>query len=118
MTNKKLTIYDIFYIIGTVCILISAILVMKEIKWAEYYFAFGSVLYIINKIKTLYNGNDFRLKRLNRYSIINSVLLIVISYLQFKLNNIWVIFLFIFALIELYVSMRVSYYTKQDEENK
>ena len=52
------------------------------------------------------------MKRLNRFNFINSILLVVISYLQFKDRNYWVILLLIVAILEMYATFRAEVYEK------
>jgi hypothetical protein len=105
-------IYDIILATGAIFILLSSVLVMENVVWGKYIFAVGTAFYIVSRMQMKYTGDDFRIKRLNRYIYISSVLLLAASYLQFKGNNVWVILLFITAINELYCTFRTSWYEK------
>jgi len=103
---------SVTFVLGAVLILVSSVLVMEHVQWGKYAFAIGAALYIINRKNQNYEGFDFRLKRLNRFNFINSILLVVISYLQFKDRNYWVILLLIVAILEMYATFRAEVYEK------
>jgi len=97
---------------GAVLILISAVLVMESVSIGKYFFAAGSLFYIISRLQMKYNGDNFKIRRLNRFIYISSLLLVGICYLQFHGNNSWIVLLLITAFIELYTTFRVSWYEK------
>ncbi|MDP4278039.1 MAG: hypothetical protein Q8914_10475 [Bacteroidota bacterium] len=103
---------SVTFVLGAVLILVSSVLVMEHVQWGKYAFAIGAALYIINRKNQNYEGFDFRLRRLNRFNFINSILLVVISYLQFKDRNYWVILLLIVAILEMYATFRAEVYEK------
>jgi phosphatidylserine synthase len=109
--DKK--IFDYLLAAGAILILISSVLVMENILWGKYAFAAGSLFYIISRLKMKYEGDDFRLKRFNRNIYISSLLLAGTCYLQFKGTNIWVVLLFMAALLELYSTFRISAIEKE-----
>jgi signal transduction histidine kinase len=117
MNNKILTF---LFVLGAILILVSSVLIMEHIPWGKYTFAIGVALYIMNRLRQNYTGTDFRLKRLNRFNFINSILLVLISYLQFKGINAWVVLLLIVAIVEMWISFRVAVYEKEvtEEANK
>jgi predicted membrane channel-forming protein YqfA (hemolysin III family) len=110
MNQKAQTI---LFVLGAGLILISAVLVMEHVSWGKYTFAVGTAFYILNRLRRTYTGSDFRVKRLERYNVVNAILLVVSSYLQFKGKNAWVVLLFLVALLELFISLRLSWYEKQ-----
>jgi hypothetical protein len=73
---------------------------------------------IMNKLWNQYRGDDFRLKRMNRYQLFSAILLVGCSYLQFHDQNSWVVLLLIVAVLELFVSFRISAYEKLIETEK
>ena len=109
--DKK--IFDYLLAAGAILILISSVLVMENVLWGKYAFAAGSLFYIISRLKMKYEGDDFRLKRFNRNIYITSLLLVGTCYLQFKGTNIWVVLLFMAALLELYSTFRISAIEKE-----
>lgn|GEM_PF-45358 len=109
MDNKFTTL---IFILGAILLLVSSVLVMEHVSWGKYTFAIGAALYIMNRMRQNYAGDDFRLKRMNRFNLINAVLLVAISYLQFHGNNAWVVLLLVVALLEMYTSFRTAAYEK------
>jgi len=97
---------------GAILVLLSAVLVMEKIGFGKYLFIAGSLFYIIGRILSLYKGEDFRIKRLNRFGYVTSALFAACVYLQFTASNAWVVLLFIIAIIELYSAQRTSSYEK------
>lgn len=112
----KKSILTITYIAGAILILVAAVLVMERVAIGKYLFAIGAALYILTKFQQQYNGDDYRLKRLNRNNLINAFLLVGISYLQFKTLTAWVVLLFLVALLEMYTSFRQAAYEKENEK--
>jgi hypothetical protein len=116
-------IYNIFFIIGAILILISSVLVMEHVLYSKYIFAVGVAMYILSRMRSTYEGNDFRLKRLNRLYFLSSLFMLGASYMQFKNLNSWVAIMLMSALTELYVAIRFSWYekdikAKEEEDNK
>ncbi len=97
---------------GAIIVLLSAVLVMEKVSFGKYLFISGALFYIIGRILSLYKGDDFRLKRLNRFGYVSSALFAACVYLQFTGNNAWVVLMFIVAIIELYSAQRSSGYEK------
>ena len=114
--NKRLQNYS--YLLGTLLLLVSAVLVMEHIRYGTYLFAIGASLVILNKLWNQYRGDDFRLKRMNRYQLFSAILLVGCSYLQFHDQNSWVVLLLIVAILELFVSFRISAHEKAIEMEK
>ena len=116
-------IYNIFFIVGAILILISSVLVMEHVLYSKYIFAAGVAMYILSRMRSTYEGNDFRLKRLNRLYFLSSLFMLGASYMQFKNLNSWVAIMLMSALTELYVAIRFSWYekdikAKEEEDNK
>lgn len=108
----KKKIPNISYMAGAILLLVSAVLIMEHVIYGSNLFAIGAALVIISKIWSQYRGDDFRLKRMNRYNLFSSLLLVGCSYLQFHDNNSWVVLLLLVALLELFISLRISSYEK------
>ncbi len=109
-------VYNVLFMLGAVLILISSVLVMENIIWGKYMFAVGTALFLVSRMRSTYEGEDFRLKRLNRLYFLSSVFLLGVSYMQFKGLKSWVAVLLMVALTELYVAVRISWYTKENKE--
>jgi hypothetical protein len=106
----NLKVLNIVFVLGAFLILVSSVLVMENVLWGKYCFAAGTVLFAIFRIKMTYKGDDFRLKRLNRFYFMSVLFLGIASYLQFKGYNFWVVLLLLVAILEFYTSVRASYY--------
>jgi hypothetical protein len=115
-------IYNIFFIVGAILILISSVMVMEHVLYSKYVFAVGVAMYIVSRMRSTYQGDDFRLKRLNRLYFLSSLFMLGASYMQFKNLNSWVAVMLMAALTELYVAVRFSWYEKEikakDQENQ
>lgn len=111
-------VLNIFFAIGLFLILISSVLVMENVSWGKYCFATGTALFALCRIKMVYKGEDFRLKRLNRFYFMSVLFLAIASYLQFKGYNFWVVLLLLIAILEFYTSVRASYYEKMIASEK
>lgn len=108
-------IYNIFFMVGAILILISSVMVMEHVLYSKYVFAAGVAMYIVSRMRSTYEGEDFRMKRLNRLYFMSSLFMLGASYMQFKNLNSWVAVMLMAALTELYVAIRISWY---DKENK
>jgi hypothetical protein len=106
-------IYNIFFIIGAILILISSVMVMEHVAYSKYVFAVGVAMYIVSRMRSTYEEEDFRLKRLNRLYFLSSLFMLGASYMQFKNLNSWVAVMLMAALTELYVAVRFSWYEKE-----
>lgn len=109
-------VYNVLFMLGAVLILISSVLVMENVIWGKYVFAVGTAFFIVSRMRSTYEGEDFRLKRLNRLYFLSSVFMLGVSYMQFKGLKSWVAVLLMVALTELYVAVRISWYSKENKE--
>lgn len=116
MMKKVSRITQWAFIAGAVLLLLSSVLVMERVFWGKYTFAAGVVLFAVSRQRMLYTGSDIRLKRINRLYTFTSILLVVASALQFKNNEGWIVLLLIVAITELYTSMRLTHYEKNQKE--
>jgi hypothetical protein len=114
--SKK--IVNIVFAIGSVMVLISSVLVMENVVWGKYAFAAGAALFVIGRMKMVYTGDDFRLKRLNRMYFLSSLFLVAVSYMQFKGLRSWVAVLLMVAITEMYTTLRASWYEKAIREKE
>lgn len=101
MNQKVRTI--IFYIAGLL-VLAGAVLYLTQWETAPYLFAVGSagiaVCYLTLPVKDL----EMRQRRLHRFNVIASLLMICASGFMFKHRNEWILFLTIAAFLQLYAS--------------
>lgn len=111
--NQK--ILNIIFAIGATLVLISSVLVMEHVAWGKYVFASGVALFFFSRLKMVYTGPDFRLKRLNRLYFMSSLFLVIASCLQFRAYNAWIVLLLLVAILEFYTSMRASVYEKENQ---
>lgn len=86
------------------------------LKWdyADYCFAAGAAGFAFYYLTTPYKGSHIRNKRLHRFHIFASVLILVTSTLLFKDRNEWAITLLIAAFLEMYVSFAWTDESKKD----
>jgi hypothetical protein len=111
-------IYNVLFMLGAGLVLISSVLVMENVFWGKYAFALGAALFIVSRMRSTYDGPDFRLKRLNRLNFLSAIFLLAASYMQFKGLNSWVAVLLMVAVTELYTAIRVSWYEKENAKEK
>jgi len=111
-------ILNIIFAVGSSLILISSVLVMENVAWGKFCFAVGTIFFAFCRIKMAYKGDDFRLKRLNRFYFFSVLFLATSSYLQFKGYHFWVVLLLLVAITEFYASVRTSYYEKEIASKK
>lgn len=109
-------VYNVLFMLGAILVLVSSVLVMEKVLWGKYVFAVGTALFIVSRMRSTYEGEDFRLKRLNRLYFLSSLFMLGISYMQFKGLESWVAVLLMVALTELYVAVRISWYEKENKE--
>jgi len=109
-------VYNVLFMLGAILVLVSSVLVMENVLWGKYVFAVGTALFIVSRMRSTYEGEDFRLKRLNRLYFLSSLFMLGVSYMQFKGLKSWVAVLLMVALTELYVAVRISWYEKENKE--
>ena len=109
-------VYNVLFMLGAILVLVSSVLVMENVLWGKYVFAVGTAMFIVSRMRSTYEGEDFRLKRLNRLYFLSSLFMLGISYMQFKGLKSWVAVLLMVALTELYVAIRISWYEKENKE--
>jgi len=114
--SKK--IINSLFAIGSVLVLVASVLVMENVAWGKYVFATGAAFFIFSRMKMTYNGDDFRLKRLNRMYFLSALLLVAASFMQFKGLRSWVAVLLMVAITELYTSLRASWYEKEIKDKE
>jgi len=116
MTDTMLKkFYNVLFALGAILVLISSVLVMENVLWGKYLFAAGTAMFIVSRMRSTYEGEDFRLKRLNRLYFLSSLFMLAVSYMQFKGLKSWVAVLLMVALTDLYVAVRISWYEKENK---
>jgi signal transduction histidine kinase len=109
-------IYNVVFMVGALSVLVSSVLVMENVLWGKYVFAVGAAFFIVGRMRSTYEGTDFRLKRLNRLYFISSLFLLAVSYMQFRNIRSWVVVLLMVALTELYAAVRLSWYEREQQK--
>jgi hypothetical protein len=102
MTDKLKTC--LFYVCA-IFLVVSAALYITENKYIPYIYAVSGAGIAVVYLTSPYQGNNFRLKRLNIQQTIAAVLLPVSSFFMFKKKNEWFAFLFISAVLQLYIAI-------------
>lgn len=89
---------------SALCLLAGAVLYLTQWIYAPYLFAIGaagtSVCYLTLPVKDM----DFRRRRLHRFNIIASILMILSSGLMFSQRKEWILCLTIAAIFQLYTA--------------
>lgn len=101
MNQKARTI--IFYIAG-ILLLAGAALYLSQWFLAPYLFAVGAAGIAVCYLTLPTKDMELRMRRLHRYNIIASILMICASGLMFKDRKEWVLCLTIAAILQLYAS--------------
>lgn len=106
----------LFYI-SAILVLASTLLFITKWFVAPYLFAFGAAGVASYYLSTPYSGSNFRVKRLHRFEIIASILLVITSYFMFKHRTEWIMTLTMAAFLLLYTSIITSYEEKKEQKN-
>ena len=96
------------FIIASSILLISAALYITEDqlvsrKVIDYAYAISGAIVAVIYLSNLYQGQNFRLKRLNIQQVIAAALLPISSYFMFKRQNEWFVLLLISASLQIYI---------------
>ena len=102
----KVTNYLFF--IASAILLVSSALYITEDQWISakivyYAYAVSGAIIAVIYLSSLYQGSNFRLKRLNIQQVIAAVLLPVSSYFMFNRRNEWFVLLLISAFLQIYI---------------
>lgn len=100
--NERLR--TIVYNFSALLVLVAAILQFSKWSFAPYLFALGTAGVAICYLTAPYKMLDFRRRRLHRFNIIASFLMIFSSALMFKNKTEWILCLFIAAIFQLYTA--------------
>ena len=111
-------------VIGAVMMVIGSGANLFAQSWAPYVFAMGTIGFVLMQLKQKYDGDNVAIKRLRRMVIISDVCLLLaavmmfanmdnlfrldaITYIKYVHNN-WVVVLMVAAMLQLYISHRIS----------
>ncbi|HOR41463.1 MAG: hypothetical protein KBD91_07480 [Paludibacteraceae bacterium] len=97
----------LLYIISFLAVLVATILYMFFPQVAPFVFSVGVVGIIVFRLRTLYAGSDFRVKRLYIMQNLATLLYIAVAYFMFIQSDIWVFILLVAALVETMVVLRM-----------
>ena len=105
--NSK-TLHTVLIAVFAVLLVTGALLYMFDIPFAEYVFASGAVLAIVQAfVYALQNRtDDRRTARLHRLNFVATLFLGVAAWLMFMHNTSWVPFVLIYAVIVFFLSFR------------
>lgn len=101
MNQKARTV--IFTICG-ILVLVGAALFLTHLQMAAYVFAVGAAGVAVCFLSMPTEGMDFRRRRLHRFNVIASLLMVGASYFMFKGGTEWILCLTIAAILMLYSS--------------
>jgi len=90
--------------ISGLLLLTGAVLHFVELYFAPYLFAFGAAGIAISYLTLPAKNMDFRQRRLHKYNIVASLLMIFASGLMFSGHKEWVICLTIAAILQIYTA--------------
>lgn len=99
---------NLLFSIGALSVLTGAALRITDLSFASLLFAIGASGIAISRLTFRYEGKNIRLKRLYGMQKLSSLLMIYTSYMIFKPNFEWVVFLMISAILELYSSFVID----------
>lgn len=110
MKTMKKNNLAIIQFIGSLAVLIGAVLKFVNFEFANYVFAGGAVLLFVMQIVYLIKSNkdDIREQRLHRLMILATSLLGVASYFMFVRGYSWIPFVLAYAVVSLYLSYRAK----------
>jgi len=104
--STKVTTY--LFVIASTVLLASAALYITKDQWisgkiVNYAYAISGAIVAVIYLSSLYQGENFRLKRLNTQQVIAAVLLPVSSYFMFNRRNEWFVLLLVSAFLQIYL---------------
>ncbi|MBR1808922.1 MAG: hypothetical protein IJ776_06010 [Paludibacteraceae bacterium] len=101
-------LHTVLIAVFAVLLVAGAVLYMFDIPFAEYVFALGAVLAIVQSfVYALQNRtDDRRIARLHRLNFVATLFLGVAAWLMFMRNTSWVPFVLIYAVIVFFLSFR------------
>ena len=115
-------VINYLFIIASTILLVSAALYITEDEWISgqiinYAYAISGAVIAVIFLTNLYQGQNFRLKRLNIQQVIAALLLPVSSYFMFNRKNEWFVFLLVSAFLQIYVVIVRTIEEKKEKTN-
>ena len=104
MKDQKLA--NIFFYISALLIVSGALLKISNYTNASYIFLAGACILTFSRVLFFVQNRDKMKGRLPQIQIFSSALLVLSGYFMYVGSNSWSVFIFLFALIELYVTFR------------
>ncbi|WP_302545786.1 hypothetical protein [Coprobacter fastidiosus] len=104
MSNK---IRNTILVISALFILAGTALYLFRLPFTVYIFAAGAVGMTVARATNLYNGSNFRLKRLYRIELIVAIVTVGSAWFMFKQQNEWILLLLVAAFLQLYTSFMI-----------
>lgn len=117
-TPGRPLIFDVLYLLSAILLCLSIVIFMEGAGNAFYLYVVGAALYLLCHFRTVYRGDDFRLKRLNRIFFFNILLLVGGGYLMFIGNNSFILCMLVIAILEIFLNARTSHYLKEKQESE
>ena len=104
--NPKIIQY--LYVGGILCIIAGSFGHFFERDYFKYLFGLGSLCVIASQLMVIFRNRetDFRSKRLNRMSMMLSLMLVLATYSMFAGTTLWIAVVLIYALVTLFLSFR------------
>lgn len=94
----------IIYNFSALLVMAGAVLFLSRWMYAPYLFALGTAGIAIVNLTAPYKSLDFRRRRLHRFNILASILMIIASAFMFKGRTEWILCLSIAAMLQLYTA--------------
>lgn len=111
-------IKNILFQSTAILIVLGAALYMLAPQIAKYTLAIGATGYIICLFTTPYPGQSIRGKRLFNMQVFAALLIAVSAFLMFMNHNLWILILFIAAILTLYSSTMIPKALKDELPKK
>ncbi len=92
------------FIAGAILVLIAVSTYFFQFVYAPYLMAFGSAAIAVVRLTSPYQGTNKRVKRLVRFQLISSILLVAASSFMFKHSYEWLVCLLCAAVFETYAA--------------
>ncbi len=117
-------IENIIFLLGALMMVIGSGANIFMFLWAPYVFAAGAVAFVLMQLRQRYDGRNITIRRLRRMMIFSDVLFLASAVIMFaghgnpfRLNwlmyakyvhNNWVVTLLVAAILQMYVTHRIS----------
>lgn len=112
------------FLLGALMMVVGSGANIFMLSWAPYVFAAGAVAFVLMQLRQRYDGRNITIRRLRRMMIFSDVLFLASAVIMFaghgnpfKLNwlvyakyvhNNWVVTLLVAAMLQMYVTHRIS----------